>query len=92
MKSGIRQMRLFSQDECAKIEARIDEVVSRAEKGLYNEHTVDRAPPRNKYFFGEGYTYARSCRSAGPARSASTRPATWTRSPEGCTSWSSRSW
>uniref|UniRef100_A0A2K6T0D9 RNA demethylase ALKBH5 n=1 Tax=Saimiri boliviensis boliviensis TaxID=39432 RepID=A0A2K6T0D9_SAIBB len=68
VKSGIRQMRLFSQDECAKIEARIDEVVSRAEKGLYNEHTVDRAPLRNKYFFGEGYTYGAQLQKRGPGQ------------------------
>ncbi|KFV18458.1 RNA demethylase ALKBH5, partial [Tauraco erythrolophus] len=47
VKSGIRQLRLFSSEECAKIEARIEDVVSRAEKGLYKEHTVDRAPLRN---------------------------------------------
>ncbi|KAB1266480.1 RNA demethylase ALKBH5 [Camelus dromedarius] len=68
VKSGIRQMRLFSQEECAKIEARIDEVVSRAEKGLYNEHTVDRAPLRNKYFFGEGYTYGAQLQKRGPGQ------------------------
>ncbi|KAM9097783.1 RNA demethylase ALKBH5 [Macrotis lagotis] len=68
VKSGIRQIRLFSQDECAKIEARIDEVVSRAEKGLYNEHTVDRAPLRNKYFFGEGYTYGSQLQKRGPGQ------------------------
>ncbi|XP_062967158.1 RNA demethylase ALKBH5 isoform X2 [Cynocephalus volans] len=68
VKSGIRQMRLFSQDECSKIEARIDEVVSRAEKGLYNEHTVDRAPLRNKYFFGEGYTYGAQLQKRGPGQ------------------------
>uniref|UniRef100_A0A6I8P299 RNA demethylase ALKBH5 n=1 Tax=Ornithorhynchus anatinus TaxID=9258 RepID=A0A6I8P299_ORNAN len=68
VKSGIRQLRLFGPDECAKIEARIDEVVSRAEKGLYNEHTVDRAPLRNKYFFGEGYTYGAQLQKRGPGQ------------------------
>nr|XP_016846755.1 PREDICTED: cytosolic endo-beta-N-acetylglucosaminidase isoform X4 [Anolis carolinensis] len=68
VKSGIRQLRLFSPEECAKIEARIDEVVSRAEKGLYKEHTVDRAPLRNKYFFGEGYTYGSQLQRRGPGQ------------------------
>lgn len=68
VKSGIRQFRLFSPEECAKIEARIDEVVSRAEKGLYKEHTVDRAPLRNKYFFGEGYTYGSQLQRRGPGQ------------------------
>lgn len=54
VKSGIRQIRLFSQDECSKIEARIDEVVSRAEKGLYNEHTVDRGPPAQQVLLRRG--------------------------------------
>ncbi|XP_042720322.1 RNA demethylase ALKBH5 isoform X2 [Lagopus leucura] len=68
VKSGIRQLRLFSAEECAKIEARIDDVVSRAEKGLYKEHTVDRAPLRNKYFFGEGYTYGSQLQRRGPGQ------------------------
>uniref|UniRef100_A0A8C4UES7 RNA demethylase ALKBH5 n=2 Tax=Telluraves TaxID=3073808 RepID=A0A8C4UES7_FALTI len=68
VKSGIRQLRLFSAEECAKIEARIEDVVSRAEKGLYKEHTVDRAPLRNKYFFGEGYTYGSQLQRRGPGQ------------------------
>ncbi|KAK9392980.1 RNA demethylase ALKBH5 [Crotalus adamanteus] len=68
VKSGIRQLRLFSPEECVKIEARIDDVVSRAEKGLYKEHTVDRAPLRNKYFFGEGYTYGSQLQRRGPGQ------------------------
>lgn len=68
VKSGIRQLRLFSPEECIKIEARIDDVVSRAEKGLYKEHTVDRAPLRNKYFFGEGYTYGSQLQRRGPGQ------------------------
>ncbi|KAM4698104.1 RNA demethylase ALKBH5 [Rhinophrynus dorsalis] len=68
VRSGIRQVRLFSPEECARIEAKIDEVVSRAEKGLYREHTVDRAPLRNKYFFGEGYTYGAQLQKRGPGQ------------------------
>uniref|UniRef100_A0A7M4G192 RNA demethylase ALKBH5 n=1 Tax=Crocodylus porosus TaxID=8502 RepID=A0A7M4G192_CROPO len=68
VKSGIRQLRLFGPEECAKIEARIEDVVSRAEKGLYKEHTVDRAPLRNKYFFGEGYTYGAQLQRRGPGQ------------------------
>nr|XP_005996770.1 PREDICTED: RNA demethylase ALKBH5-like [Latimeria chalumnae] len=68
VKSGIRQIKLFSSEECVKIEAKIEEVVSRAEKGLYREHTVDRAPLRNKYFFGEGYTYGSQLQKRGPGQ------------------------
>ncbi|XP_056391547.1 RNA demethylase ALKBH5 [Hyla sarda] len=68
VRSGVRQMRLFSPEECSHIEAKIDEVVSRAEKGLYREHTVDRAPLRNKYFFGEGYTYGAQLQKRGPGQ------------------------
>ncbi|KAG8433343.1 hypothetical protein GDO86_017574 [Hymenochirus boettgeri] len=68
VRSGIRQICLFSPDECSRIEAKIDEVVSRAEKGLYRDHTVDRAPLRNKYFFGEGYTYGSQLQRRGPGQ------------------------
>lgn len=68
VRSGVRQVRLFSPEECERIEAKIDEVVARAEKGLYREHTVDRAPLRNKYFFGEGYTYGAQLQRRGPGQ------------------------
>ncbi|XP_029109691.1 RNA demethylase ALKBH5-like [Scleropages formosus] len=68
VKSGIRQVSMFSADECRRIESRIDEVVAKAEKGLYREHTVDRAPLRNKYFFGEGYTYGSQLERRGPGQ------------------------
>ncbi|GAB6020422.1 RNA demethylase alkbh5 [Chamberlinius hualienensis] len=54
---GIVQRRLFDSELCEEIEKKIDEVVLKAERGEYRRHTVDRAPLRNKYFFGEGYTY-----------------------------------
>ncbi|KAL4624459.1 RNA demethylase ALKBH5 [Arapaima gigas] len=68
VKSGVTQLSVFTSDECALIEAKIDEVVSRGEKGLYREHTVDRAPLRNKYFFGEGYTYGSQLEKRGPGQ------------------------
>ena len=40
-----------------EIERYIDEMVALGEKGAYKKATVDRAPLRVKYFFGEGYTY-----------------------------------
>lgn len=49
--------RLFGRAESAEIEGRIDEVVKLADEGVYRKQTVDRAPLRVKYFFGEGYTY-----------------------------------
>ncbi|XP_054713205.1 RNA demethylase ALKBH5-like [Uloborus diversus] len=63
---GIQQRRLFSEDESKEIENKIDEVVAMGEKGLYKKHTVDRAPLRNKYFFGEGYTYGSQLLRKGP--------------------------
>ncbi|KAG7491933.1 hypothetical protein MATL_G00009260 [Megalops atlanticus] len=68
VKSGITQVSIFSTEECSVIEAKIDEVVSNGEKGLYREHTVDRAPLRNKYFFGEGYTYGSQLEKRGPGQ------------------------
>lgn len=63
---GIQQRRLFSEEECEIIEKKIDEVVVKAEAGDYKSHTVDRAPLRNKYFFGEGYTYGSQLAKRGP--------------------------
>ncbi|KAF7689785.1 RNA demethylase ALKBH5 [Silurus meridionalis] len=68
VKSGITQARVFTPEECARIEAQIDEVVVRGDRGLYREHTVDRAPLRNKYFFGEGYTYGAQLEKRGPGQ------------------------
>ncbi|KFM68135.1 putative alpha-ketoglutarate-dependent dioxygenase ABH5, partial [Stegodyphus mimosarum] len=63
---GIQQRRLFSDEESKAIEDKIDEVVAIGEKGLYKKYTVDRAPLRNKYFFGEGYTYGSQLLRKGP--------------------------
>ncbi|MBN3280488.1 ALKB5 demethylase, partial [Polyodon spathula] len=68
VQDGIRQVNIFSSVDCAHIEAKIDEIVSTAERGLYREHTVDRAPLRNKYFFGEGYTYGAQLEKRGPGQ------------------------
>uniref|UniRef100_T1JJ71 RNA demethylase ALKBH5 n=1 Tax=Strigamia maritima TaxID=126957 RepID=T1JJ71_STRMM len=64
--SGIQQRRLFTDAECQVIEQQIDEVVENGEKGFYRPQTVDRAPLRNKYFFGEGYTYGSQLSKRGP--------------------------
>ena len=68
VKGGIVQKGLFSLEECALIEGKIDEVVAIGEAGQYREHTVDRAPLRNKYFFGEGYTYGAQLEKRGPGQ------------------------
>ncbi|KAF4074904.1 hypothetical protein AMELA_G00228580 [Ameiurus melas] len=68
VKSGITQERAFTPEECARIEVKIDEVVGKADRGVYREHTVDRAPLRNKYFFGEGYTYGAQLEKRGPGQ------------------------
>lgn len=68
VKSGIAQRCTFSPEECALIEEKIDDVVANGEAGLYREHTVDRAPLRNKYFFGEGYTYGAQLEKRGPGQ------------------------
>ena len=68
VKDGIKQATVFSAQDCALIEQKIDEVVAKGDKGLYREHTVDRAPLRNKYFFGEGYTYGSQLERRGPGQ------------------------
>lgn len=65
---GIRQRIFFDKEECDKIEAKIDEVVEIANTGEYKPRTVDRAPLRVKYFFGEGYTYGKQLAEKGPGR------------------------
>ena len=54
---GIQQRRLFNDAQCKVLERKIDEVVAAGERNEFSKCTVDRAPLRNKYFFGEGYTY-----------------------------------
>ncbi|TNN75932.1 RNA demethylase ALKBH5 [Liparis tanakae] len=68
VKGSILQENIFTPEECALIEERIDDVVTKGEAGLYREHTVDRAPLRNKYFFGEGYTYGAQLEKRGPGQ------------------------
>ncbi|XP_064625020.1 RNA demethylase ALKBH5-like [Lineus longissimus] len=65
---GIQQHQLFSEDECIAIEEKINEVVQIGKSGAYKEHTVDTAPLRNKYFFGEGYTYGSQLSKKGPGQ------------------------
>lgn len=64
--AGIQQRRLFDDDQCEEIERKINDTVKLADKGTYKLHTVDRAPLRNKYFFGEGYTYGSQLEKKGP--------------------------
>ncbi|XP_074648970.1 RNA demethylase ALKBH5-like [Tubulanus polymorphus] len=65
---GVKQRRFFTEEECEIIEKKIDEVVNLADKGAYKVHSVDRAPLRNKYFFGEGYTYGSQMDKKGPGQ------------------------
>lgn len=55
--SSLRNLPLFSPDECNQLEVLVDQVVVDAERGLFKERTVDLTPMRNKYFFGFAYTY-----------------------------------
>ena len=48
---------MFDETETAIIEWNIDNIVKDARLGKYKRFTVDKAPLRTKYFFGEGYTY-----------------------------------
>ncbi|KAF4516742.1 hypothetical protein B566_EDAN008432 [Ephemera danica] len=63
---GIQQIQFFNGKQCRIIEEKIDEVVCLAEKGVYKQCTIDRAPLRTKYFFGEGYTYGSQLEHKGP--------------------------
>ncbi|XP_065659313.1 RNA demethylase ALKBH5 [Hydra vulgaris] len=66
---GIFQKRNYFDDSmCRKIEKKIDGIVEKAKRGLYLPNTFDSAPLRNKYFFGEGYTYGKHMESKGPGQ------------------------
>lgn len=65
IKSGLKQYSFFSENDCSILEQMIDDqVVERTE--TFKHCTVDRAPLRNKYFFGEGYTYGTQMKKKGP--------------------------
>lgn len=65
VKSGIKQYSFFSKKDCGILEQMIDdEVVAKIDS--FKSCTVDRAPLRNKYFFGEGYTYGSQLERKGP--------------------------
>lgn len=67
--SGITQHHdFFDKDEVEEIEESINAVVRKADKGHYKTRTVDRAPLRVKYFFGEGYTYGKQMSERGPGK------------------------
>ncbi|ELU06866.1 hypothetical protein CAPTEDRAFT_35874, partial [Capitella teleta] len=66
IRTGIKQRCLFNDSACKEIEAKIEEVVRKAANGEYKKNTVDTAPLRNKYFFGEGYTYGSHMEARGP--------------------------
>jgi len=66
---GIKQFRNFFDDSmCRKIEKKIDRIAEKALCGLYKQKTYDQAPLRNKYFFGEGYTYGKQMEHKGPGQ------------------------
>lgn len=68
VKSGVEQHRFFDDKQCREIEKKIDDVVRLAANGEYKPNTVDRAPLRCKYFFGEGYTYGSQMVKRGPGQ------------------------
>jgi len=69
IKEGITLMPNFFDDSmCRKIEKKIDQIAEKAKCGLYKQRTYDRAPLRNKYFFGEGYTYGKFMAESGPGK------------------------
>ena len=64
--ASVTTRQLFDSDECRRIERKIEEMVREGKQGVYKKQTVDRAPLRTKYFFGEGYTYGGQLKTRGP--------------------------
>ena len=65
VESGIRQRQFFSPNDCDILEQMIDDQIVR-KIDTFKRCTVDTAPLRNKYFFGEGYTYGNQLERKGP--------------------------
>ncbi|XP_018566363.1 RNA demethylase ALKBH5-like [Anoplophora glabripennis] len=63
---NVKQYFVFTEEELNVFEAHVDDIVRNAESGAYKNSTVDRTPLRNKYFFGEGYTYGSQMQEKGP--------------------------
>jgi len=64
--SSVSTKQMFDKTQCREIEKKIDETVRLGRQGHYKKQTVDRAPLRTKYFFGEGYTYGGQLKTRGP--------------------------
>jgi len=58
----------FDESMCRKIEKKLNEICEKAKCGLYLPNTYDTVPLRNKYFFGEGYTYGSQLEKKGPGQ------------------------
>ena len=65
VRAGVDTRVLFDGPACDRIEEHIDAVRREADRGGYRVCTVDRAPLRHKYFFGEGYVYGPQLRRRG---------------------------
>jgi len=64
----VQCMQPFNNQQCEEIENRIDKLVHEADEGKFKQQTVDRAPLRTKYFFGEGYSYGGQLKIKGPGQ------------------------
>lgn len=66
VRRSVQKYQLFDDAACRLIEEKIDETIAKGDAGGFRKHTVDRAPLRTKYFFGEGYTYGGQLEKKGP--------------------------
>ncbi|CAH1103676.1 unnamed protein product [Psylliodes chrysocephalus] len=57
IEQSIRQYFVFPEQKLKNFEINIDEIIKKAANGQLKEYTIDCRPLRNKYFFGERYTY-----------------------------------
>ncbi|XP_072402277.1 RNA demethylase ALKBH5-like [Diabrotica undecimpunctata] len=68
LQNSIRQYFVFSDDKIKTFEAYVNEIVKKARNGMLKISTVDVTPLRNKYFFGERYTYGSQNSQSGIGR------------------------
>lgn len=65
IEEGVKSKVVFNDRECRRIEDLIDEICRKGQAGHYKSCTLDKAPLRNKYFFGEGYIYGNQLKVRG---------------------------
>ncbi|KAG5893630.1 hypothetical protein JTB14_015069 [Gonioctena quinquepunctata] len=63
IQDSIKQFSIFSENELKFFEIHIDKIVEQGKNGILKQLTVNHTNLRQKYFFGERYTYGKQAKS-----------------------------